>query len=214
MDAFNEPELTELFSLPLSQVAYDQVLNIQQKMENAVITEAVNDVWSYSRGAPRFKSAVAYRKLLGHQYVDHAFRWLWKSSCQPKHKVFFWLLLKDRLSTRNILRRKQMTLKTYNCEICLMMAEETVEHLFWHCPFAQQCWRLLGLKDQMQSQFFMVAVVLMSWTIWKARNEMIFNNNQLSIQECRDYFFKEVKLVSLRVKPSLLETYNQWIQHI
>ena len=27
-----------------------------------------------------------------------AFKWLWKSSCQNKHKVFFWLLLKDRLA--------------------------------------------------------------------------------------------------------------------
>jgi len=83
---------------------------------------------------------------------------------------------------------------------------------------AQQCWGLLGLsviqaggtfenvlaiKDQMHSQFFMIAVILMSWTIWKARNELIFNNNQFGIQECKNYFFKEVKLVSLRVKTSL-----------
>jgi hypothetical protein len=91
-----------------------------------------------------------------------------------------------------------------------MHVEETVDHLFWHCPFAQQCWGLLNLatiqedgvfenvlaiKEQMQNQFFMIAVILMSWTIWKARNEIIFNNNQLGIQECKGYFLKEVKLV-------------------
>lgn len=31
-DAFGEGELTNLFALPLSQIAFDQVLNIQQKM--------------------------------------------------------------------------------------------------------------------------------------------------------------------------------------
>lgn len=112
-----------------------------------------------------------------------------------------------------------MALESYNCEICLMHVEETVDHLFWHCPFAQQCWGLLNLatiqedgvfenvlaiKEQMQNQFFMIAVILMSWTIWKARNEIIFNNNQLGIQECKGYFLKEVKLVSLRVKASSL----------
>ena len=54
----------------------------------------------------------------------------------------------------------------------------------------------MAIKDQMHSQFFMVAVILMSWTIWKARNELIFNNNQIDIKECKNYFFKEAKLVS------------------
>jgi hypothetical protein len=31
------------------------------------------------------------------------FRWLWKTCCQNKRKIFFWLLLKDRLSTRQLL---------------------------------------------------------------------------------------------------------------
>lgn len=122
-----------------------------------------------------------------------------------------------------------MALDSYNCEICSMMVEETAEHLFWHCPLAQQCWGILNLntvlngntfenvmalKIQLQSQFFMVAVTLMCWTIWKARNELIFNNNQIGIQECRILFFKEVRLVSLRVKASLADQFNQWIQNL
>jgi hypothetical protein len=104
-----------------------------------------------------------------------------------------------------------------------MMVEETAEHLFWHCPFAQQCWGILNLntvlngntfenvmalKIQLQSQFFMVAVTLMS------RNELIFNNNQIGIQECIILFFKEVRLVSLRVKASLTDQFDQWIQNL
>lgn len=122
-----------------------------------------------------------------------------------------------------------MTLDSYTCEICSLMVEETVDHLFWHCPFAQHCWGILNLnvvqngntfenvmaiKNQLQSQFFMVAVVLMCWTIWKAMNELIFNNNQISIQDCKISFFKEVKLVSLRVKKSLVTQFDQWIQNL
>jgi hypothetical protein len=130
-NAFSEGEFTELFALPLSQVAFDQVLSIQHRIENIVINEGINDVWTYSGGASKFKSTVAYRKLLGHQEIDPAIKWLLKSSCQPKHKYFFWLLLKDRLSTRNILRRKHMALETCNYEICSMLVEEIVDHLFW-----------------------------------------------------------------------------------
>lgn len=151
---------------------------------------------------------------------------MWKSYCQPKHRVFFfWLLMNDRLSTRNILQIKHIILDSYNCEFCLTPFEETAQHLSWECPFAQQCWGIINLeivqngntfqniqalKDQLQSQFFMIAIVLMSWTIWKARNEAIFNNNQLSILECRRSFFIELTLVSLRVKSSLTQSFDQW----
>lgn len=107
-----------------------------------------------------------------------------------------------------------MNLDSYNCELCALGVEETTEHLFLHCPFAQQCWGLISLatsldsgtlenftafKDQINSQFFMVAIILMCWTIWLARNELIFNENQVTIQECTRIFLKEARLVSLRV---------------
>jgi hypothetical protein len=96
-----------------------------------------------------------------------------------------------------------MVLESFNCEICTWRTEETVEHLFWHCPFAQQCWGILNLqtvpngnsieniaaiKIQLHSQFFMTTIIIMLWTIWKARNELIFNNNQIGIQECTALF--------------------------
>lgn len=91
-----------MLNLPLSQVAFDQLLSLQQIMAGIALDDS-NDVWTYIGGATRFKSSAAYRKLIGHQEIDPAFRWLWRSFCQPKYKVFCWLLLKDRLSTRNIL---------------------------------------------------------------------------------------------------------------
>ena len=48
----------------------------------------------------------AYKHLSGYRQVHPSFRWLWASSYQNKHKVFFWLLLKDRLNIQNLLRRK------------------------------------------------------------------------------------------------------------
>jgi hypothetical protein len=39
-----------------------------------------------------------------------------------------------------ILRRRNMTLDSYVCEMCLLQREETLRHLFFSCPFAKYCW--------------------------------------------------------------------------
>jgi len=170
-----------------------------------------------------------YKKLIGHHPNDPAFNWIWKSFCQPKHKVFTWLLLKDRLSTRNILRRKNLHLESYNCELCNQGVEESSEHLFIHCPFAQQCWGLFNLetspaggiidnfnaiKSQLHSQFFMETIILMCCTIWTARNESIFKANQISLLDCRHNFLREGKLVGLRVRTSHSLQFDQWIESL
>jgi hypothetical protein len=65
-------------------------------------------------------------------------------------KFFFWLLLKDsRLSTRNLLKRKKMQVQSYNCELCQLATEETLNHLFLECPFARSCWNTgIGLSNR------------------------------------------------------------------
>jgi hypothetical protein len=79
--------------------------------------------------------------------IHPAFKWLWASSCQSKHKIFFWLLLKDRVSTRELLRRKNMDLQDFSCVLCSALVEESLVHLFLECPFDIQCWDLIGVKS-------------------------------------------------------------------
>lgn len=64
-------------------------------------------------------------------------------------KVLCWLLIKDRLSTRNILKRRNMALDSYNCVLCNDNIEETVEHLFLHCNFASH----LSMLESVESGY-------------------------------------------------------------
>jgi hypothetical protein len=68
------------------------------------------------------------------------YSWLWESSCQAKHKFFLWLLLHDRLNTRNLLRIKKCQLQSYLCATIQCKDEETLVHLFCSCTFAIKCW--------------------------------------------------------------------------
>jgi hypothetical protein len=126
--------------------------------------------------------------LSGHLILHLVYKWLWQSSSQNKHKVFFWLLIMDWRSTRELLRRKNITLQDYNCILFNGTTEETLFHLFLDCPFST-CWAWLQIqidsslepfqiiesfRDQLQVPFFMEVIILMCWTIWRARNGMIF----------------------------------------
>jgi len=78
------------------------------------------------------------------------------SKCCNKLRLFSWLLLVDRVNTRNILKRKKHKLEgnNYNCVLCSNNIEETAFHLFFNCPFSQACWRLLEIHWDFAGDFF------------------------------------------------------------
>ena len=82
----------------------------------------------------------AYKLLKEGPAAPKHFNQIWKNAAVPRYKVFFWLLLKDRLNRRELLQRKTMHLPCYNCVLCNSNFIETSLHLFWDCPFSLACW--------------------------------------------------------------------------
>jgi hypothetical protein len=169
-----------------------------------------NDIWTYSRRSPWYSSSKAYKQQIGYRAVHPVSNWLWKSTVQKKHNVFFLLLLKDRLSTRNILRRKNRVLPSYDCVLYAAPTKETLQHLFLTCPFAQLCWNLIHLaavqpgdpflcltefRNQLAVSFSMDIIILMSWFIWMEWNDVIFKGTQPALNNVKARFKKEFALV-------------------
>jgi hypothetical protein len=216
--------LDSIFHLPLSTEAFGQLVQLAETLENLTDTEE-RDLWTYIWGSPWFSASKANKNLIGYRFVPPIFKWLWKSAVQMKHKVYFWLLLKDRLSTRNILRRKNRVLPSYECVLCSTLQEETVEHLFLNCQFAQACWGLLHLfipqgdpnqvltsfKDKLYVGFFMDIIIIMSWCIWMAKNDLIFSGIQPDILSVKRRFRSEFALVILRAKESHENAMTLWL---
>ena len=166
-----------LFNLPLSTQAFDQFQDLQEIIQNLTPSSDF-DIWQYIWGSNTFTSKQAYTHLMGSIEVHPIFGWIWRSSCQPKHKVFFWLVILDRVSTRNLLRRKHMVLPSYSCVLCDDGIEESVDHLFLDCTIAKECWSLIGLtvisspnmvqkfeslRTQIGKGFFMEVIIIMCW---------------------------------------------------
>jgi hypothetical protein len=121
-----------------------------------------------------------------------------------------------------------MELPNYNCVLCHLNVEESLQHLFFDCPFVMSCWNMLGLailiqgdlldtialfRNQINRPFFMEIIVAMFWGIWSARNDAIFRNQSHSLQMCKVVFKRELAWVKLRAKRDLSFQLQLWLDN-
>jgi hypothetical protein len=224
-EAKEQEQFDGFFHLPISEQAYDQYLVLKGSWEQLVLSDA-HDRWQYIWGSDKFSSQKAYRFFMGQTQIHPIYRLLWKSKCQPKHRVFYWLWLKNRLNTRDMLRRRNMELDSYSCENCLWQREETLYHLFLRCNFAKACWSSIGitpprisnpevaaanLNHQLNVPFSMEIIILMTWSIWKSRNEWLFSNKDPSVHRCTQEFSKELRLIMHRAQGKFDTSIPNWL---
>jgi hypothetical protein len=133
---------------PLSSHAYQEYLALQEVIQQTQITTGGKDQWKYLWGDDNYTSSKFYNFPYKNVQPPSPVIWIWNSSCSNKIKIFTWPLLMDRLNVRNILKRKKQKLEgnNYNCPLCSMGREETTFHLFFSCPFSQQCWSHLNIN--------------------------------------------------------------------
>jgi hypothetical protein len=71
------------------------------------------DVRSFPWGNQSYTSAKFYEFLFSALPEDPAFSAIWKSKCMPKLRFFGWLLLMDRLNTKDLMHRIGMSMEGY-----------------------------------------------------------------------------------------------------
>ncbi|XP_039122026.1 uncharacterized protein LOC120258641 [Dioscorea cayenensis subsp. rotundata] len=121
---------------------------------------------------------------------------MWKSNCPKKINIFNWLVWKNKvLSLENLELRRCNNLPTATCVMCHTNME-SVDHLFLHCSLANEVWvffcRLLSVPEPPDSMHLIWSswrnsvrpearlsvdfpVKALTWNIWLARNDRIFN---------------------------------------
>ena len=123
---------------------------------------------------------------------------MWKIKIPPRVKVFMWLALRKSILTKdNLLRRSWKG--DDKCPFC--GRKENINHLFLTCSIARLLWIILkyafNLKDipddldlvmrgwaktflKEERGLVWIGISAICWTIWKLRNNVIFDNNRVN----------------------------------
>lgn len=142
---------------------------------------------------------------------------LWKSWAPPKTKLFMYLAINRRTWTAE--RRHRHGLQDDDeCTLC-SQEPETIEHLLLHCPVAREVWwtalnfiqmpQRFGIDDlnicdtwnrlrvrlpKQQRKGMDSLFILVSWQIWKQRNDKVFRGETASAQRISQKIKDEAKV--------------------
>jgi hypothetical protein len=174
------------------KLLYDELINYC----NQVCLSDQEDKIVWTLGNKGFSVNSLYRKKMENQSLI-PYKFLWKSKLPHKIKVFFWLVVRNKILTKDNLR-KRCWIGSLNC--CFCGVDETIDHLFFKCPIAQYMWRVIqvalnlrsipkNIKDLYDNWFCkpkdkMAHLVLFGcgalfWAIWRTRNDWCFGKNHL-----------------------------------
>ena len=95
--------LQEAFHLPLSPQAHAEMRQLQFQVSEVQLSNEI-DKWTYVWDTNLFSAKQYYTFYFREIQAHESFGWIWKSKSTMKIKVFGWLLLSDRLNTRNMLK--------------------------------------------------------------------------------------------------------------
>lgn len=217
--------LLDCFRIPMTRDAYNEFLDLQEELTLMQPNNSdENDSWHFTWGNQSFSSNRHYH----HQYASlrPQLYLIWKAKCVPKIKFFSWLLLNDRLNTRNMLRRKKFLEEGYCCVLCQDFIEETREHLFFDCSTAITRWFALGIiweeglnihdrlavaKRDFPHPFFMEVFMIGSWCIWNERNALNFDGKAPNFNSWNTAFKKEITAHLFKIKQSLHHSVRVWL---
>ena len=123
---------------------------------------------------------------------------IWKLKIPTKTTVFTWRLLRDRIPTKQNLRRRQIPIDDMLCPLC-RNKEEGDEHLFFNCSKTLPLWwesmswvnlitvmpqnhrdhflqHGMEVADGVRSKTWKCWWIALTWTIWHHRNKVVFQD--------------------------------------
>ncbi|KAG7599644.1 hypothetical protein ISN44_As06g038180 [Arabidopsis suecica] len=134
--------------------------------------------------------------------VNNLCKSIWSLNIPPKVKHLWWKIIHNALPIAEALGRRRLRISPE----CLFCGEacESIYHLFFQCRVANEIWELSPV-DKTSGQFLAQNTLLdkiqallaglkkqqttdhlfpfIGWRIWKARNDLLFNNKRWSIPD-------------------------------
>lgn len=224
--AMQAEDLDSLFMLPLSVQALEELESLQNQLQQREYRPQDDDKWLPIWGS-KYTSNKFYKHAFRGVEAHPIYKKIWKSRCTPRIKFFAWLILVDRLNTKTMLHRRNLNVQGGQvCIMCNTGELETIEHLFFNCPFAKECWQKIGfdweenmeLSDRLirgqvmhNNPCFLEASLIAAWELWKLRNDKVFQRRDPSPSIWLCNFKNQCTLQCLRFKDDLRSSFCVWL---
>jgi hypothetical protein len=209
----------------LTRAAEEELRAVRRFIDTTSLSEGGDRRSIDSPSAPSFSSRAAYRALSPARPVDSAACLTWSLKIPTKVKIFAYLLDIDRLSTRVNLFHKGCA-SSSACAAC--GAPETGRHLFFDCPRAAELWAALDVPipvgsfsiwdlqgpSQTSTCTWQFGLATVLWSIWKSRNDFIFNGVAHSTASTLRRACDDLSLWRWRLRPSDREPLDRLRSHI
>jgi hypothetical protein len=176
-----------------------------------------------------YSSKAAYTALdcAGEEEDPHG-KLVWETRVPNKVKIFAWLYLKNRLSTRCALFAKHIV-NSCTCERC-DAANEDRHHVFFACPESKRVWVALGMESicynhnqdiwapvlpaNLDAVLWPFVLLMLLWRIWDARNGHIFRaegfSGRVVLSRARD----DLVIWKKCLPDHLVNSFSSWLSHI
>lgn len=200
--------------LDLGEEAISEFLVLWTRLQGFHLEENVEDslVWNWSKDGV-YSARSAYRNLFAGKTVEPLARQIWGSRAPGKCKFFAWLAANDRCWTADRLERRGLPHPS-RCPLC-DLEPETLAHLLLGCVFARQVWEVVlvawnreGWRPSADADIrawwagitglhgvakdLRTAVTLVFWTIWRHRNDVVFNGASPEVHRVVACIWEEV----------------------
>lgn len=134
---------------------------------------------------------------------------MWRGLVPPRIEIFVWLSCLGKLNTRAKLAKINVILAAEDsCPFC-QSESETVDHILLHCKYSwkvwcwwQNLWKRYWVPpaslsqaliqwsfpnpNQFSKKVWWAGFFVIAWSLWKARNGIVFNSKQTSFEQICD----------------------------
>nr|XP_040258456.1 uncharacterized protein LOC120975813 [Aegilops tauschii subsp. strangulata] len=230
LEFLDSQDIFQHFHLPLSNQAFDDLTILQSMLGGLNRTPGSKDIWFWKGTAKGYSPKLFYSHTFASASFNPFTAWIWKSSCTMKIKVFAWMLIMDRLNSKDMVDRRHWHLEDgVNCVLCPLQTRETRDHLFFNCNFSVRVWNYLQIDwssgDSMahlvlnasrsfRKPFFTEVVFIACWNIWIIRNAKVFWHERARFNKWRSAFIHDISLMQYRVKAAYKDDLLRWISFL
>ncbi|KAL5129832.1 putative ribonuclease H protein [Glycine soja] len=225
---------------PLFDNEVDAAVSFMEEISQIPIHQQITDCWIWKpEPSGHYSTRSAYHLLQGgtaEESLDEALVDLWKLQIPAKASIFAWRLIRDRLPTKDNLRRRQIQMNDTMCPFC-RSKEEKASHLFFDCPKTKPLWweslswtKTMGVFSTNPKQHFMQQPIginggrqysrwkcwwmALTWTIWQHRNRTVFLKEPFNGSKLLEDAVFLVWSWLRELEKDFVEPYNYWSSNL